>query len=219
MIVRNLIQDGVVPLDKNDTCRDALEYMEDLCVAHLPLVENKKLLALVSNFDIYSSSDMDKKLGDLNLTSQSFVYDYQHVFDALRLIGQLNLTLLPVLDEFDNYVGTVSQQKIVQYFTDAYAVTEPGGVIVLEMSVNDYVLSEIARIVESDDAKILSLTMDTDAESTKLVVSIKVSKVDISAILQTFNRFNYNIVASFSERNNNDDLRDRYSEFMKYLDI
>ena len=98
-------------------------------------------------------------------------------------------------------------------------MTEPGGIIVLEMSANDYMLSDIAGIVEEDDAKILSLTMESDPESTKLIVSIKVSKVDISAILQTFNRFNYNIVASFSERDNNEDLRQRYSEFIKYLNM
>ncbi|MGP1446512.1 MAG: CBS domain-containing protein [Candidatus Limimorpha sp.] len=218
MIVRNLIQDGVVPLEKDDTCREALEYMEDLCVAHLPLVHEGKLVSVVSNFDIYRS-EMDTKVGDLAVVFQPFVYDYQHVFDALRIIGRQNLTLLPVLDAFDNYLGTVSQQKLVQYFTDAYSVTEPGGIIVLEMSANDYMLSEIARIVEEDDAKILSLTMESDPESTKLIVSIKVSKVDISAILQTFNRFNYNIVASFSERDNNEDLRQRYSEFIKYLNM
>ena len=218
MIVRNLIQDGVVPLEKDDTCREALEYMEDLCVAHLPLVHEGKLVSVVSNFDIYRS-EMDTKVGDLAVVFQPFVYDYQHVFDALRIIGRQNLTLLPVLDAFDNYLGTVSQQKLVQYFTDAYSVTEPGGIIVLEMSANDYMLSEIARIVEEDDAKILSLTMESDPESTKLIVSIKVSKVDISAILQTFNRFNYNMVASFSERDNNEDLRQRYSEFIKYLNM
>ena len=218
MIVRNLIQDGVVPLEKDDTCREALEYMEDLCVAHLPLVHEGELVSVVSNFDIYRS-EMDTKVGDLAVVFQPFVYDYQHVFDALRIIGRQNLTLLPVLDAFDNYLGTVSQQKLVQYFTDAYSVTEPGGIIVLEMSANDYMLSEIARIVEEDDAKILSLTMESDPESTKLIVSIKVSKVDISAILQTFNRFNYNIVASFSERDNNEDLRQRYSEFIKYLNM
>ncbi len=218
MIVRNLIQDGVVPLEKDDACREALEYMEDLCVAHLPLVHEGKLVSVVSNFDIYRS-EMDTKVGDLAVVFQPFVYDYQHVFDALRIIGRQNLTLLPVLDAFDNYLGTVSQQKLVQYFTDAYSVTEPGGIIVLEMSANDYMLSEIARIVEEDDAKILSLTMESDPESTKLIVSIKVSKVDISAILQTFNRFNYNIVASFSERDNNEDLRQRYSEFIKYLNM
>ncbi len=218
MIVRNLIQDGVVPLEKDDTCREALEYMEDLCVAHLPLVHEGKLVSVVSNFDIYRS-EMDTKVGDLAVVFQPFVYDYQHVFDALRIIGRQNLTLLPVLDAFDNYLGTVGQQKLVQYFTDAYSVTEPGGIIVLEMSANDYMLSEIARIVEEDDAKILSLTMESDPESTKLIVSIKVSKVDISAILQTFNRFNYNIVASFSERDNNEDLRQRYSEFIKYLNM
>lgn len=218
MIVRSLIQDGVVPLETGDTCREALEYMEDICVTHLPLVSDGKLVALVSNFDIYSS-DMDMKVGDLAVAFQPFVYDYQHVFDALKIIGQYNLTLLPVLDSFDNYVGTVNQQRVVQFFTEAYSVMEPGGIIVLEMSANDYVPSEIARIVEDDDARILSLTMDSNPDSTKLIVSIKVSKVDVSAILQTFNRFNYNIIASFSEQNNNDDLRQRYSEFVKYLNM
>jgi Predicted transcriptional regulator, contains C-terminal CBS domains len=219
MIVRNLITDGILPLKPEDSCRDALEYMEDLSVTHLPLVYGKKYVALVSDFDIYNSDNLDKKMSELSLSFQPFVYDYQHVYDALKLFNEHDLTLLPVLDEYDNYLGTINQRTLIHYLTSAFSVLDPGGVIVLEMSSCDYMLSEIARIVESNDAKILSLMMHVQPDSTKLCISIKLNKIDIAPILQTFNRFNYNIVTSFSERSDYDDLRDRYDEFIKYLNI
>ncbi len=83
----------------------------------------------------------------------------------------------------------------------------------------DYSLSEIARIIESNDAKILSLFVHSWPESTKIEVTLKINRVELGAILQTFNRFNYNIKAIFSEQDDLDDLRERYDSLMNYLNI
>lgn len=220
MLVKNLITDGIVPLQIDDTGRVALEWMEDLRISHLPIVDNKKLIGLISEFDIYNFDNLDEKIEKMPLTSNApFVYDYQHVFDALGVLNENKLSLVPVLDEHDNYLGIISLQSIIEFFGDSYSVKEPGGVIVLEMSSNDYSLSEIAQIVESNDAKILSLIINSDPDSTRLQISMKVNKMDLGAILQTFNRYNYNIIASFYDKNNFDDMRNRYDAFMNYLNI
>jgi len=87
------------------------------------------------------------------------------------------------------------------------------------LNLHDYSLSEISRIVESNDAKILSLYISSHTDSTKLEVTIKINRTDLSAIIQTFNRYNYTIKASFHQSEYVDDLKDRFDSFMSFLNI
>lgn len=98
--------------------------------------------------------------------------------------------------------------------------TEQACVIQLEMGAYDYSLSEMARIVEENDAKILGLTVDDIPEDPgRILVTMLVNKPDCGAILQSFYRYHYNIVNTFSTPDENNDLRDRYSLLMRYLNV
>jgi acetoin utilization protein AcuB len=220
MIAKQLMTDGILPLKTSDTGRTALSWMEDFRVMHLPIVNNEGFLGLVSEMDIYSFNDFDEALGNHSLSLvKPFVNEYQHIYDVLRIMQQNHLTLIPVVDEHEKYLGSVTLQSLLEHFAESLSVTEPGGVIVLEMSLNDFVLSEIARIVESNDTKILSFFIHSDKDSTKIEVTLKLNRKEIAPVIQTFTRFNYNIVASFSENDDVEDLRDRFDSLMNYLNI
>ena len=209
-----------MPLKTSDSARNALSWMEDLRVMHVPIVNETNFLGLLSEFDLYDAKDFEAPIGSLELSLNApYVYEYQHIFDALKMMHAHKLSLVPVLDQHQNYLGCITLQSLLEHFAASFSVSEPGGVIVLEVCARDYVLSEIARIVESNDAKILSLFTQTEPNSTRLQLSIKVSRIDIEPIIQTFNRFQYDIIASFTEQTDMDDLRDRYDSLMNYLNI
>jgi hypothetical protein len=147
------------------------------------------------------------------------VFEDQHVYDVIRQVYEQKLSLIPVLDHKIHYLGSITLQCLVKYFARLAAVDNPGGIIVLEMGIRDYSLSEIARLVEMNDSSILSLYVQTLPDSTRIEVTIKINRMDIGAIIQTFNRYNYNIKASFFEGDYNDSLRDRYDSLMKFLEI
>lgn len=220
MIAKHLITDGILPLKTSDTGRIALSWMEDFRIMHLPIVNNEILLGLISEFDIYSFNDFDEPLGSHALSLvKPYVTEHQHIYDVLRMAQQFHLTLIPVVDEHQNYLGAITMQSLLEHFATSLSVHEPGGVIVLELSVNDFVLSEIARIVESNDTKILSMLVNSYSDSTKIEVTLKLNRVDVGAILKTFSRFNYTVLASFAENSDQDDIRNRYDSLMNYLNI
>ena len=96
----------------------------------------------------------------------------------------------------------------------------PGGIIVLEMNSHDYSLAQIARIVEDNDAKILSSHVLSVAHSIKIEVTLKINRMDLTSIIQSFQRFGYVIKASVHGYNRNEDvLRDNYDQFMMYLNV
>ena len=141
------------------------------------------------------------------------------MYDVIHQVFEQKLTLIPVIDEKQKYLGSITLQCLVKYFARLAAVDNPGGIIVLEMGIRDYSLSEIARIVESNDSSILSLYIMTLPDSTRMEVTIKINRMDIGPVIQTFNRYNYNIKASFYENELNESLKDRYDSLMKFLDI
>ena len=77
----------------------------------------------------------------------------------------------------------------------------------------------MAQIVESDNAQILSSYVRTFPHSTKIEVTLKVNKVDISAIIATFIRYEYDVKATFNHVDDNDGSKDRYDSLMNYLNL
>ncbi len=220
MIAKQLISDLIVPLKSSDTAATALSLMDDYRVSHMPIVNNVEFLGLVSEKDIYEMNDFDSPLGAHALSlNRPYVYEYQHAYDVLRLVSDHQLSLVPVLDEHHKYLGCITIAVLIEHFAHIVSVNNPGGIIVLEMSYNDYSATEISQIVETNDAKILSLFITSHTDSTKIEVTLKINKIEIGPILQTFNRYNYLIKASYSEEYDTDDLKERYDSLMKYLNI
>jgi 3-dehydroquinate dehydratase len=95
----------------------------------------------------------------------------------------------------------------------------PGGIIILEMGFKDYSMSQIAQIIESDGAHLLSASISSTNDPQKIELTIKVDKVDLSRILASFYRYNYNVVASYHQSEHNDDLKNRFDSLMHYLNM
>lgn len=220
MYARELISDDIPPLKTSDTGERALAWMDEFRVSHLPIVNNVDFLGLISESDILDFNSASEPIGghSLNL-SRPFVFDYQHTYDVLKVMSSLKLSVIPVLNDKDQYLGLIHLSTLLQHFAEMASMKESGGLLVLELNLHDYSLSEIARIVESNDAKILSLYISSHIDSTKLEVTIKINRTDLSAIMQTFNRYNYTIKASFHQSEYVDDLKDRFDSFMSFLNI
>ena len=220
MFAKGLTDDTILPLKTSDTGALALTMMDEYKVSHLPIVNNIDYLGLITEEDIYTNNHFDEPLGTHVLSlNRPFINENQHVFDVVKLFAELKLTLLPVVDAKENYLGVISMRKLIDEFSEITTVKNPGGILVLEVSANDYSLSEIAQIVESNDTKILSTYITSHPDSTKMDVTIKLNRMDIAPVLQTFNRYNYIVKAIYAEPEFNDDLQERFEGLMKFLSI
>ena len=99
-------------------------------------------------------------------------------------------------------------------------VQTPGGIIHLEINIVDYSLAQIAQIVEGNGARILSLVCLTNSSSSKLMeILIKINQEELSGIIQTFQRYEYKIIASSHKNIHKEGLNDRLESFIRYLNI
>jgi predicted transcriptional regulator len=219
MLARELISDIVTALKTSDTGTQALTWMEVFRVKHLPIVNQRDFLGLISDADIYDLNNPDTPVGNHNLSlTKPYVTEDQHIYEVIELLSRLELTLVPVLNQEKHYLGVITQEELTQQFANLSAMQQPGGIIELEMNENDYSLSEISQIVESNNARILSLYVASNGERQKLRVTLKINLTDLTSVMATFNRYNYTVVSSHM---NDDDLDEFYQErfdvFLKYL--
>ena len=220
MFAHELISDSIPALRTSDTVQKVHERMAEFRVNHLPIVNDKQFLGLVSDEDLIEVQDSGAPVGSLSLSLHNpFVYEEQHIYDVIRLFYEQKLSVLPVLDSNRNYKGLISINTMMEYMATITAVKEPGGIIILEITIRNNSLAHISQIVESDNAQILSSYVQSFPDSTKLEITLKLNRTDLSSIIASFLRYDYNVKATFNDTKSDDGTSDRYDQLMNYLDI
>ncbi|NQX42822.1 CBS domain-containing protein [Pedobacter steynii] len=220
MFASELISNSIPPLKTSDSVQKALERMTEFKLYHLPIVNETQFLGLLAEEELIEVRDTEQAIGSLPLSILNpFVYEDAHIYDIIRLFHQLHLSVVPVLDYKKNYLGLISINNLLDYTADIYAVKEPGGIIVLEISNRNNSLSHMAQIVEADNAQILSSYVQSFPDSTKLEVTLKINKTELSGIIASFERYNYQVKAVFNSTISDNGTEDRYNSFMNYLNV
>ena len=220
MIVKDIISGEIMPLRTSDSVAFALNVMEENRVHHLPVVNERELLGLVAEFDLVNHPNQDDPVGNVTLSlPNAFISDHQHIFDAMKMITEMKLSLLPVVDQRNSFLGLITLPNLIRYLTIMTSIFNPGGIIILEMAENNYSMAEVAQIVESNDARILGAYLSSHPDTTLVQLTLKLNRIDLTSIIQTFQRYNYSIKATFAEKDDLDDLKERYDSLMNYLSI
>ena len=219
MLAKDLMSDVVPALKTSDTGVQALSWMDIFRISHLPIVNNREFLGLISDKDIYNLNMVDEPIGNHRLSLFSpYVYDDQHIYEVIELASRLKLSVVPVLDRSNNYLGLITLNDLVQHFASLSALAHPGGILVLQVNENDYSLTEISQIIESNDAKILSLYISSPEDSTLIEVTLKINRTDLTSIIATFERYEYTVKASYIKDDEAENLyEERFDMFMRYL--
>jgi len=218
MQASDLISQSLINLHPDDDGDRAISLMEELRVNHLAVVRNNFYLGIISENEILNwentSEFIDEHLEELGAPS---VLGSQHLFDIIEELEKHSLSIIPVLDENKNYLGSITNRKLLYTIAKSTAVKSSGGVIVLKMNQNDYSMSEISRIIEENNTKILSSYITSTLDALKIELTLKLNTIEISSIVKDLERFDYIISASFNDEENNDDFTDRYESLMRFL--
>jgi len=220
MLAIELISDTIPAVRTSTTIQQVIDRMTEFKVRQLPIVNEDQFLGLVSEDDLIEPADYELPVGSVLLSLVNpYVLENQHIYDVIRLFYERQLTVVPVLDAKKNYLGLISLNTMNEYFARITSVAEPGGIIVLEISNRNNSLAHMAQIVESDNAQVLSSYIRSFPDSTRLEVTLKVNKQDISGIVASFLRYNYTVKSTFNFTPVDDDSMNRYDSFMNYLNI
>lgn len=219
MLVKDFITKEFPVLKSFDTGEYALALMDDFKLKHLPLLSENIYRCLVSEKDLLAMPNPAVTIGDPVLLSPS-VQENTHVHEAMALITRYQLTLLPVVNPEGEYLGAITRDKLIDILSELCSAEAAGSVFVLEVMPQDYSLTDIARLIESNNAHVLNLLSYTDKDTGRLRLIIKIDLEDASPVIRSFERFNYTVLYYFMEKGMVDDLlQQRMEELVHYMNI
>ncbi len=220
MLTRELLSQTLPYLRLQDKVYQALQMMNDNNVTHLPIVDGDKFIGLISEADLLLAENDNAALSELQQSfSDISVKDDEHFLKAVQLAADSGVSVVPVVTEDNELVGTVAYNELLKFSSEFMSLSEPGGLIVLEMESNQYSFNEISKLVETNDAQITQLNTSNDAETGLMQVTIRINKPEVSDIVATFQRYEYNVKYFFGEELFTNELRSNYDNLMNYLKI
>lgn len=222
MLVKDFITKEIPVLKSFDTGDYALTLMDDYKLKHLPVVSDDSFYykGIISEKELLSYSDLSVNIGNIYLAESPSVRLETHLLEVLALITRNKLSLLPVISDRDIYEGVVTREHFVDVCADFCQADAPGSTIILEVSPTDYSVTDIARIIESNNAHILSLQTHPEDTNGQLLITLKIDAEDASAVIRSFERFNYTVVWHFMENGMVDDIfQQRMNELIHYMNI
>lgn len=220
MLVSHIIETGFPQVRFTDKVSFAIMLMEDYQVGHLAVVSDDKFAGVISK-DVLLQENEEAILANLQeQLLQVCILSHEHVLAALKLIAIAgDITLIPVVNESRELAGVITAKKLLHALAIFNAVEEPGGIIVLEMDRRNFSFGELSRLIETNDAYITQLNTYTETSTGLLEVTIKINKIEVSDIIATLQRYDYNIRYYFGEELYENELKENLDLLMTYLNI
>ena len=219
MLSTRLINSGFPSVHLNDNASLALQLMDDYDVQHLPVIAEEKYLGLVAKSDLMDLSEEQVLAFDTSLIYPYSVKGEEHFLTALKLAAEKEISLVPVINEQSELLGVISIAELLYRLSNFLGNNEPGGIIVLEISKRNFSFGEISRLVETNDALITQCNTFTEPETGLVIITLKVNKIEISAIVATFQRYEYIVRYYFGEESYANELKDNYNHLLAYLNV
>lgn len=219
MNVKEYILNEISGIDLQTPVGRAQQICAGFPVSHIPIVDDVHLVGCFSERDIRTLESEESNLGTyMDLLDFFYVNDDISLLELLKQFADHDCNIIPVLDKEKQYLGYFDLADILDLFAENPFLYEHGTLLVIEKQRKDYSFSQVAQIIESNNGKILGLFI-SEADGITTQITIKVVSDDVNEIIQTFRRYNYNVISNHEDDYYLQDLRDRSDYLQKYLDM
>jgi len=219
MNIDDYILNDIEPLTLTTPISEAKNLFENQPITHFPVVVEGKLLGSFAEDDIHTSADNVAYLGTIqHLLNVFFTENNSNVLELLKLFADNDTNIIPVLDEQKNYLGYFQLSDVLDVFSTSPFMVEDKETLIVEKLETDYSMSEVVQIVESTGGKLLGCYI-SERNGDRTQVTLKVISDDLNEIMQTFRRYNYDIISSHDNDVYLEDLKNRSEYLKRYLEM
>ena len=216
--INNYITNDYKAINSKETIAEVQDFFAEVSYSHFSVIDEGIYIGCIAADDI-ETFDSDKKVSDYKYTLEGFFARKNMIWlDVLEVFAKNHTNVVPVLDEENNYTGYYELEDIVKFFHETPFLKEQGGIIIIEKSILDYSMSQITQIVESNNGKLLGLFV-SEASADKIQITLKIALGGMNEIIQTFRRYNYEIISEHQEDNYLNNLKERSEYLDKYLNM
>lgn len=220
MLASDLISPIIPTLSRRDSAARALDLMNEFHLCQLPVVESESYLFLLEETVLLDWDAPEMLLSNLTIAPvKPAIRGDAHFFEAIKLAADFKLSLVPVVDQEDHYLGSITRENMLYTVAHFNGIQETGSLLILQMEPQDLVLSEITRLAETEDVHIYGIYTYSDPLSSSFCVLIKTNRQDLSSFVATLERFHYRVAFRFDERGSQDELKKNYDLLMHYINM
>jgi Mg/Co/Ni transporter MgtE len=217
-VLSDYINNDFKPVAYEETVAEVQDFFSEVTFSHFPILENGVYIGCVSSEDT-ATFDLQKKLSDYRYSYEGFFVRSSMIWlDVLEVFARNNSNIVPILDDNNKYVGYYEITDVIKFLNGTPFLKEVGGIIIVEKNILDYSMSQITQIVESNNGKLLGIFV-SEATLDKIQITIKTTLGSMNEIIQSFRRYNYEIVSEHNEDDYLNVLKERSEYLNKYLNI
>ena len=216
--INDYINNDYKAIESSETIENVQDFFSEVSYSHFPVVEEGIYIGSIAADDI-ETFDLDKKIKEYRYTLEGFYARKNMIWlDVLEVFAKNHSNVVPILDDANSYVGYYELEDIVKFFHETPFLKEQGGIIIIKTSLLNFSMSQITQIVESNNGKLLGLFV-SDSDATTVEITVKIALGGVNEIIQTFRRYNYEIISEHNDDNYLNNLKERSEYLDKYLNI
>ncbi|WP_264536279.1 CBS domain-containing protein [Flavobacterium sp. N1736] len=216
--ITNYITNDFRAINSEETIASVQDFFADADFSHFPVLENGIFIGSIASDDV-ETFDTDKKAIDYKYTLERFFARKSMMWlDVLEVFAKNHTNMVPVIDENNTYIGYYEMEDIMKFFQETPFLKEQGGIIIVQKGLLDYSMGQVAQIVESNNGKILGCFV-SEADLENVQITVKIGVGPMNEIIQTFRRYNYEIISEHQEDAYINSLKERSDYLDKYLNI
>jgi len=219
MNITDYILNEIKPLKLKSSVADAIEFFDNYPITHFPVIENDKLLGSFAEDDIHTTNENDHELVEhAHLLNSFFADEKATVLELLKIFADNDTNIIPVLNKNKDYIGYYDLRDVLDVFSTSPFMIEESETLIVEKLENDYSMSEISQIIESNSAKLLGCYI-SEKKNDFVQITLKIVSSDIHEIMHTFRRYEYKIISMHDNDIYLEDLKNRSEYLQKYLEM
>ena len=218
MQAAQLISSQLIPLRKSDSVATALELMHAQGVSNLAVTDGKQLLgyAYAGTLDGLPGKKSLEQALEFPVFPVSLRIN-QHLYELVPVFGAARLGVLAVCDEEGSYAGMIDLRDLNEVISKTLTYKGIGSILELQLEPRDFAPSELMRMVEEHNARVVGMVVNETEDGT-LQVSLKLNTTILRNILATFERHGYRVNHTYL-REDQADGDDAYRSLLKFLDV
>jgi predicted transcriptional regulator len=218
-MIAELLREDILSIEKNDALSQGQEIMNTNEISEIAVTDKNVLQFLLREIDLIDVQSL--KASSLTIEKENiFVFEDDHVFQAMIKMNNNDLSMIPVVNREMDYKGVLTKRNVIDYICDSHSIGGEGSIIILEETFRDYSLTNISNIIEQEGGKVIGLFITSvDQQSEKLWISLKLNTLIISNIIAALERREYNVIAQISGEHGENMIKERYESLMTFLNI
>jgi predicted transcriptional regulator len=214
----NYINNDFKAIESSENIANVQDFFAEINFSHFPIIEENIYIGCIGADDV-DNFDTDKKVANYRYALEGFFARTSMIWiDVMEVFARNHTNIMPVLDEENRYVGYYEINDVINFFTETPFLKELGNIIIIEKPVADYSMAQITQIIESNNGKLLGAFISSSTFD-KIQITVKIGLGTINEILQTFRRYDYEIISNHDEDNYLTNLKERSDYLDKYLNI